>query len=89
MAERKVSFTNAAQLANTGVTHYWGYTVTTVLNATVTITDSTNGTGTVIDTIPTGTAAGTTKTLTTPIKCTTGLYSTTPGTTGVLLVLFD
>jgi hypothetical protein len=55
---------------------YCGYTVTVVTaTGTIDIRDATAaGAGTIIDTIPIGTAAGSTKTLANAVTCATGIY---------------
>lgn len=88
MAERKKALTATGQVSN-NPGYYWGYTVTTALSAAaVTLQDGLTAAGDVIDVIPASTAAGTTKTLATPIRCTAGIYATVAGT-GTVLFLYD
>lgn len=88
MAERKLEVTATGQVSKLPC-YYHGYTVTTALSAAaVTLQDGLTATGTVVDVIPASTAAGTTKMLTTPVKCTAGLFATVAGT-GTILFIFD
>ena len=87
-ATRSAALTaDTAVKASAGV--YYGYTVTTATATNIIeIRDATSaGTGVVIDVIPTGTAAGTTKNLATGITCTTGVYADFTGT-GTIIVLY-
>ena len=87
MAERKIALTATGQVSNQPV-YYHGYIVTTTLSAAaVTLQDGLTATGTVIDVIPASTAAGATKILATPVKCTAGIFATVAGT-GTILFLF-
>lgn len=89
MAELKKALTaTGAVKAEPG--YYHGYTVTTVLSAAaITLYDDKSAaSGTVIDVIPASTAAGSTKTFTTPVKCTNGIYASFGGT-GTVLFLYD
>lgn len=88
MAERKLAIT-ATGLVSGQPAYYYGYTVTTALSAAaVTLQDGLTAAGTVIDVIPASTAAGTTKILATPVKCTAGIFATVAGT-GTVLVIFE
>jgi len=88
MAEIKTALTaSGAALGQRG--KYWGYTVTTVVGASpVTIYDGTSAAGTIIDVIPAATTAGTTKTLTTPVPCTIGVFASF-ASTGTVIFLCD
>jgi len=88
MSERRKVITATGQVTNTPA-YYWGYTVTTALSAAaVTLQDGITASGDVIDVIPASTAAGTTKTLATPVKCSAGIFATVAGT-GTILFLYD
>lgn len=89
MAELKRALTETGAVkAESG--YYHGYTVTVALSAAaVTLYDSASAaSGTIVDVIPASTAIGSTKTLTTPIKLTNGLYASFAGT-GTVLFLYD
>lgn len=88
MAEQKLAVTATGKVKGSPG-YYWGYIVTTALSAAaVTLQDGVTAAGTVIDVIPASTAAGTTKILATPVKCTAGIFATVAGT-GTILFLFD
>lgn len=71
--------------------YYWGYIVTTTTAvAAITLYDNASAaSGTVIDVIPSGTAAGTAKLLTRPLRCNNGLFHAPVTGTGRLIVLAD
>lgn len=72
---------------------YFGYTVSVVTaTAAIVITDSLDATGTVLDTIPIGTAAGTQHVLPASIRCDTGIFckfGSSDTATGTILFLYD
>ena len=81
----------ADALVRTGRTVYRGFTVTVVTaSGTIDIRDSTSaGSGTIIDTIPAATAAGTRVEKTVGLICETGLYVDYNGATGTVVVAFE
>lgn len=90
----RVSYTSmtADTVIKTGRALYRGYTVTVaVATAAIDIRDAaTAGAGTVIDTIPVGTAAGTQRMLPDGVVCTAGLVADYgAGATGTVVVLFE
>jgi hypothetical protein len=88
MAQRKtvVSADVAVQKHNG---YYYGYVVTTTLGGVMTIYDNASAaTGTVIDVIPSGTAAGARGILATPVPVTNGIYADW-STAGVVVLLHD
>ena len=90
MAERKTAATADAVIADTPG-YYYGYTVTTVTaTAAILLYDNaTTNSGTVVDVIPIGTAAGTSKIFAEPIRLNNGLYAKFATGTGTVLFLFD
>ena len=72
---------------------YWGYIVTTVTaTAAITLTDSADATGTVLDVIPVATAAGTQHVLPASIRVDKGIYAKfgpSDTATGTILFLYD
>lgn len=90
-ANHSAAITNDA-LVRTGQCTYRGYTITVVTAVgTIDIRDGTSaGGGTVIDTIPVATAAGTRVEKTVGVICETGLYvDFNGGATGTLVVLYE
>lgn len=88
MSERMKSMTATGQISNQPG-YYCGYVVTTTLSAAaITLQDGLTAVGTIFEIIPASTAAGTTKTLASPIKCNTGMYATVAGT-GTVTFLFN
>ena len=79
-----------AQLSSTGsgTGATFNMTWSNVVAAGATIYDSTSAVGTIVDVIPDNALAGTQKTFTTPIRCTTGLYASVAGS-GAILFLYD
>jgi hypothetical protein len=66
---------------------YFGYTVTVVTaTAAVLVRDGVDNTGTIIDVIPIGTTAGTTKSLAQGLALTDGLFIDFNGGTGTLVI---
>lgn len=82
---------NASTVACRGMSKYYGYIVTTVTaTAALQIRDAVAAAGgTVIDTIPTGTAIGSAKLLPHPVMCSTGLTFDLNGGTGGITLLFE
>ena len=79
-------------LVKTGQATYRGFTITVVTAVgTIDIRDGTSaGAGTVIDTIPVGTAAGTRVEKTVGVICETGIFvDYNGGATGTLVVLYE
>lgn len=64
---------------------YGGYTVTTA-TATAAILVRNGAAGTIIDSIPASTAAGSTKALTVALKCPNGVYFDLNGGTGTVVL---
>lgn len=89
MAELKTAAT-ATGAVKPAKGYYHGYVVTTALSAAaITLYDNASAaSGTVIDVIPASTAAGSTKTLATPIPVSSGIYASFGGT-GTVLFLYD
>ena len=88
MSERKKSITATGQVSGQPG-YYWGYVVTATLSAApVTLQDGLTAAGDVIEVIPASTAAGTTKTLASPIRCNAGIFATVAGT-GTITFLYD
>lgn len=81
----------ADALVKTGKVIYRGFDITVVTAAgTIDIRDAASaGTGTVIDTIPAATAAGTRVEKQVGIICETGLYVDYNGATGTVVVLYE
>jgi hypothetical protein len=84
----------ATPLTSTGVVraksgYYHGYIVTTVTGGAVTLYDNASAaSGTVIDVIPTSTAAGTRGVLAQPVPVSNGVYASF-ASTGTVLFLHD
>lgn len=94
MAEAAIKYksTNATRVVALGsTTKYYGYIVTvTTATAAIQIRDaSAAATGTILDSIPSGSAAGTKVTLAHPIQCNTGLVLDLNGATGTVCVLYE
>ena len=93
MANQSVKYlsTSATATAASGRASYYGYVVTVVTAvAALQIRDSlTAGTGTVIDTIPIGTAIGSVRTFPFPISCNLGLTFDLNGGTGGITLLYE
>lgn len=81
----------ADALVKSGRVVYRGYTITVVTaGGTIDIRDATSaGSGTIIDTIPAATAAGTRVERLVGIVCETGLYVDYNGATGTVVVAFE
>ncbi len=90
MAERKTSVT-ADALVQSSAGRYYGYIVTvSTAVAAISVYDSATETGTVVDVIPSGTAAGTARIFATPVPMTTGIYAGyAAGATGTVVLLHD
>lgn len=82
---------SATAVVAKGLSKYYGYIVTTVTaTAAIQIRDATAAAGgTVIDTIPSGTAIGTRGVLPYPIQCDAGLVFDLNGATGGITLLFE
>ena len=93
MANQAVKYlsTAATAVAANGLSSYYGYIVTTVTAvAALQIRDAAAaGAGTVIDTIPIGTAIGASKNFPFPIRCSTGLVFDLNGGTGGITLLYE
>ena len=89
MAERKTARTTSGVVQPTPG-YYHGYVVTVAIATNpVTIYDNASAaSGTVIDVIPTSTAAGAVHSFASPIKCDNGIYASFGGT-GTVLFLHD
>lgn len=74
--------------SGTGTGATFNMTWSNVVAAGVTLYDNTSASGTVVDIVPDNAVAGTAKTLTSPVRCTTGLYASVAGT-GSILFLYD
>ena len=89
MAELKLERTTTGVVkAQKG--YYTGYVVTVTLSAAaITLYDNASAaSGTVIDVIPASTAAGTSKSLASPVPVSNGIYASFAGT-GTVLFLHD
>lgn len=81
---------SASGLINANLMKYTGFYVsTTTATAAILIKDGASSSGTVIDTIPSGTAAGFRAMAPYPIMLNTGLYVDFNGGTGTIVVLFE
>ena len=84
----KTSLTgNGAVRASGG--YYYGYTVAVVTaTAAITVYDNASAaSGTIIDVIPSGTAAGASKNFSAPIPCSAGVFAQLGSATGTVLFL--
>ncbi len=88
MAERKTAV-SADGVVQSKKGYYHGYVVTTTLGGALTLYDNASAaSGTVIDVIASGTAAGVARVLATPIPVANGIYADWT-TSGVALILHD
>lgn len=87
---KSTPFSATGQVAHGSEVVYHGYTVTTaVATAAILIRKGTSASGQIVDSIPSGTAAGATKYLTDGISCDGGLFFDLNGGTGTVNVLYE
>lgn len=80
----------ASGAVSKGLSKYFGYTVNTaVATAAILVRDGLTNAGPIIDTIPTSTAAGITKSLSIPVTASNGIFFDLNGGTGTIAILYE